>query len=241
MAATQTLNCAYIPNIDPAELHDGILSVSEVTGVRVRRTVTREYLVQEQYGIGGDRVFLVAKNSDQGREDLAAGRAGISRIGEVYECRIPFVGEPSCTCAGGRVHGHCVHASGLSSVIEAGQLPDSHESGSDYPTSMYDEDYFEIPKEPAMNPSFIPEIRINAMLAVNAAWDECHAASVALEKAQAAHEAALERKQKALRQMAKDMNFATGTVNIVAMEDCNYAVTCTNGVWAICVAPTYRL
>lgn len=124
----------YLPSYNSEDLHDGKVTINEDTGVRVCRTVSRSYLIQEQSPLGPYRVFMIVKDDDAGRRDLAAGRSGENRIGEVYECRIPvFPGTlPTCTCKAGQVkRSQCLHQESLSELVATGNLPDPRESGMD--------------------------------------------------------------------------------------------------------------
>lgn len=113
----------FVAASDPTQLHDGAFTVYEKTGVVVRRTVRRTYLIQEQPPVGIHRVFLVVKDDDRGRDDLAAGISGVCRVGDVYECRVPvFPGTlATCTCKAGQVkHVQCLHSEVLCELVTTG-------------------------------------------------------------------------------------------------------------------------
>jgi hypothetical protein len=129
-------NRSYVgfANTDPAKLYDFKFTVNEDTGVQKTRTVSRGYEVSEEYPEGPHRVFLVCKDKDAGRDDLAAGRVGKGAEGDVYECRIAVMhGHPNlCTCPCGAAKKHvCVHVETLSKIVAEGQIPDPRESGCD--------------------------------------------------------------------------------------------------------------
>jgi len=133
-SASDRRSYVYLPSHNAEDLHNGKITINEDTGTRVCRTVSRSYLIQEQSPLGPYRVFLVVKDDDAGRADLAAGKAGANRIGEVYECRIPvFPGTlPTCTCKAGQVkRSTCLHMDSLSELVASGNLPDPRESGID--------------------------------------------------------------------------------------------------------------
>jgi len=128
---TTSRSYAYLVCTNPTEIQDGTLTVNEDTGVRVRRTTTRSYLISEQTPQGPHRVFLIVKDSDQGRADLKAGIAGRNRVGEVYECRVAVrAGHPTlCTCKAGSCGMSCVHAESLSDLVANGSIPSPLDSG----------------------------------------------------------------------------------------------------------------
>ena len=116
---------SYQTSTNPTDLHDGVLTVTETTS---KRTTTRGYLIQEQTPCGFQRVFLIVKDSDEGRVDLAAGRAGIDRIGDTYECRVAGK-HASCTCKAGLCGMVCVHGEALSDLVANGSIPHPLNSG----------------------------------------------------------------------------------------------------------------
>ena len=121
---------SYVQCFDPSELQDGVLTVTEDTGKRIKRTVSRGYLVSEQRPEGPFRVFLLVKDSDAGRADLAAGRAGAARVGDVYECRVAS-NVTKCNCFAGATGKVCLHAEAMADLVANGSIPDPRESGSD--------------------------------------------------------------------------------------------------------------
>ncbi len=107
---------------------DGTLTMSQETGVRIRRTITDRYSVEEQRpgGFPG-RVFLVCKERHAGDLDTVAGRKSAERLGEVYQCSIGHsaAGPRYCTCTGFVTRTApivCKHIRTLSAAIEQGAI-----------------------------------------------------------------------------------------------------------------------
>ena len=122
---------------------DGTLALSETTGKRVVKHLCRKYAVEEQPPLGfPGRVFLLAKLVHAGDTHTAAGRAGESRTGEVYQCSVSADPARSrCTCTAGQTASRrdrgsrvqvaeCVHIEALAALLALG-LDDPRESGSD--------------------------------------------------------------------------------------------------------------
>ena len=126
MLATGTITSrqsyAYLPRCDRSQPWDGVLTLTSDTGVRVKRTVTDRYGVEEEdAGRFDGRVFLICKEEHAGDLDTVAGRRALERCGEVYEVHIPADDRAShCTCLGHRSAGHCKHIEGLAMLLADG-------------------------------------------------------------------------------------------------------------------------
>lgn len=141
----------HTPNATGSGPHSGTVTVTEHTGVRVRRVVVDTYLVDEQPEIGvTGRVFLVLKDAMNGSTlDTAKGQKDAERIGNVYECRV--YGEfGSCTCDGfvcSNGRNKCVHLLALSALVDAG-LPHPQEGPPAEDWHPAEDDTAEIEVEP---------------------------------------------------------------------------------------------
>ena len=127
---TRDRSWAYIEGTSP---EDGTLAVSETTGKRVVKEIVRKYGVEEQAPLGfPGRVFLLAKLVHTGDSETVAGKAGVARTGEVYQCSVsPDPRRSRCTCTAGATAAHrpagdrvqkvpCVHLEALAGLIAAG-------------------------------------------------------------------------------------------------------------------------
>jgi hypothetical protein len=129
-ALDATRTYAYVPRSDPSQPWDGVLTLVEETGVRVRRTITDRYGLEEQpCDSFPGRVFLLCKEDRAGDLDTAAGRAAAERCGEVYPCSVGrHVG--LCTCPGFAAgHRTCKHLAVIAACLEHGAFPDALSDG----------------------------------------------------------------------------------------------------------------
>lgn len=129
MLATGTLSAnrsyAYLPSCDRSQPWDGVLTIIQDKGSRIRRTVTDRYGIEEQPCMAfPGRVFLICKEHHAGDLDTAFGRKSAERCGEVYQCSIGTHVQ-LCTCVG-FVAGRrpCKHLATLAACIEHGAFPD---------------------------------------------------------------------------------------------------------------------
>jgi hypothetical protein len=134
MLATGTLaanrSYAFLPSCDRSQPWDGVLTIIQDTGTRVRRTVTDRYGIEEQpSGSFPGRVFLICKEHHAGDLDTVNGRKSAERCGEVYQCRVSEFEQvvSHCSCPGfvaGRGLRPCKHVLTLQACIEHGAFPD---------------------------------------------------------------------------------------------------------------------
>jgi hypothetical protein len=120
----------HTPNTTGEGPHSGTVTVTEHTGVRVKRILQDTYQIDEQFHAGAGRVFLILKDHVNGSNaDTVKGQADAERVGNVYECWAH--GEfGSCTCDGfvascGK--NKCVHLLAMQALIAAG-LPEPQAS-----------------------------------------------------------------------------------------------------------------
>lgn len=115
----------FIRSLDPTATHDGILSITEVRGVRKPRKITELYQVSEQPAIGfAGRVFLVLKSASKGDSETKHGQGRQERIGNVYRTEIHASGGYACTCTAGQCkQAKCIHVLALTQLHESGDMP----------------------------------------------------------------------------------------------------------------------
>lgn len=92
-----------------------IMTVTQVSGARVRRKVAELYQVEETEAIGFmGRSFFVLKDGAKCDTETVANVARIDRVSSIYETHLHTDGRWKCSCKAGQVGQHkCIHTLAL--------------------------------------------------------------------------------------------------------------------------------